>query len=202
MPLTPQDEKLFHHLASNPKSREKLLKEAESTGFKEHPAIQGRLEIESVIEPFREEIKGLKEKLIQKEQNDTWAQQRNSLRSGPFRFDDDKIKRLEERMRDPDAPSFPQVDSHGITAYQNAAKYFANLDSPLTPNAPPVALDMGGMPVGGSDAEPWRKELESTDKNVNPLMMNRKQRKLKARRAWADASKEYMEKLAGNTGRF
>lgn len=197
MPLTTEDEKLFLHLASQPKSRAKLIQEAVDTGFKEHPAIRGRTEIEEVLSPLHEEIKELKTKINQQQQNDTWVRQRNSLRGGPFKFDDEKIKRLEERMKDPDAPVFPEVDSHGVTAYQNAAKYFQALDSPISPSSVPM-LDMGGVPVGGSDAEPWRKDMESDDPKINPLKMTRKARKLKARRAWQEASKEYFDKLASN----
>jgi hypothetical protein len=205
MALRPEDISAFEVLANDPEDRkilvERLKRHPDNPAVKNHPALKSREEVETYLAPLHEKIKGLEEQVHKQQQSDTWLRQRNSLRGGPFKFDDDKIKRLEERMKDPDAPVFPEIDSHGRTAYQNAATYFQQLDTPLAPSSVPM-LDMGGMPVGGGDAEPWRKDLESTDKNVNPLMMSRKQRKLKARRAWTEASKDYMEKLSGNTGRF
>lgn len=200
MALSPENEALFNHLASKKEARAKLIKIAEETGFTEHSAIRGRQEVEAIIAPFKEEIEDLKKAAHAREQADTWGRQRNSVRGGRFRFDDEKIAKLEERMKDPDAPHFPQTNSKGETAYQQAAEYFAQLDSPISPSTVPM-LDMGGFPVtGNQDTEPWRKDLLSDDPNINPLKMPKKKRRLKAREAWKRASSEYMEKLAANTG--
>jgi len=200
MALSPENEALFNFLASKKETRNELLKKAIDAGYKDHSAIRAQEEIEFAQAPIREELETLKKKLHEREQADTWGQQRNSVRGGKFKFNEEKIAALEERMRSPDSPSFPQLDSHGRTAYQQAAEYFAQLDSPIGASTVPM-LDMGGFPVTGQgDAEPWRADMLSDDPAVNPLKMSKKKRKLKARANWKAASNEYMEQLGARQG--
>ena len=185
MPLSPDDEKLFHTLANDPETREEMLRRGLKLGAS-HPAVSGIKAQDAMLAPLQTKIESLEAKLAERERNDLYSVNRAQLRRAPFNFNDEKIAKLEERMREKESPIFPD--------YPTAAKYFQLLDSPITPNSSPM-LDMAGQPVGNEQA-PWREAMQSEDPKVNPLKMNRRQRRVLGRKLWQEASSEYKENLA------
>ena len=88
-------------------------------------------------------------------------------------------------MKEKESPIFPD--------YPTAAKYFQLLDSPLQPSTSQI-FDLAGAPIGSGEAS-WRVDMESQDPKVNPMLMNRRQRKLKARSLWQAESKAFKDQL-------
>jgi hypothetical protein len=195
MPLTQADEKAFSFIANNPKLRANMLKGLKEEGFVEHPAVKEHIDFEERLavhlKPIQEENAELKKRVDERERSETWTRQRESVRKGPFGFNDDKISKLEERMRSKDAPQFAETDSQGRTAYQQAALYFQHQDSPVATSTFPV-LDFAGP---SQKAETWRESLTESDKSKNPLHMNRRERRRLGDKLWEEAKNEYMTNL-------
>lgn len=195
MPLTDVDLKAFTFAANNPKLRQKLLEGLKEEGYTDHPLIRENDDfnqrLESKIKPILEENAELKKRLDAREKEETWTRQRESVKKAPFKFNEDKIKKLEERMASKDAPSFPEFDSQGRTAYQNAALYFQHQDTPIGASTFPV-LDFAGP---SKTQESWRELLNETDKSKNPIYMNRRERRRLGDKLWEEAKAEKLADL-------
>ena len=179
-------------MANNPRLKSVMLEGLEKEGYKQHPAVKENIEFKSRIEdhlkPLRDENAELKKRLDQREHEDAYARQRDSVRKAPFGFNDEKIKKLEERMQSPDSPMFPPIDSQGRTAYQAAAMHFAHQDSPVGSSTFPV-MDWTGPSKG---TESWRGLLTEPDKTKNPLHMNRRERRRLGDKLWDEAKDDYI----------
>jgi hypothetical protein len=195
MPLQDVDLKAFTFIANNPKLRQKMIENLKEEGYTDHPLIRENDDferrLESHIKPIKEENTELKKRLDEQERDRIWSKQRDSVRKGPFGFNDDKIKKLEERMTSKDAPQFPELDSQGRTAYQQAAMYFAHQDSPVSESTFPV-LDFAGP---SKKAETWRDLMNGSDKSKNPLNMNRRERRRLGDELWRQARDEQLADL-------
>lgn len=195
MALTAADEKAFSLIANDPELRAAMLEGLKKKGFTDHPAVKEHIDFESRLDshlkPIRDENAELKKRLEARERTETAVRQRDSVRKGPFGFNDEKISRLEERMRSADAPVFSELDSHGRTAYQQAALYFQHQDSPVSSSTFPV-LDFAGP---SQKQESWREMLTDPDPTKNPLKMNRRERRRIGDKLWEEAKTDVMATL-------
>jgi hypothetical protein len=191
MALTPADEKAFTTIANNPKLRAQMLEGLAEVGFKDHPAVKEHLDFESRLsthlKPLEEKNAELQKRLDERERVEIYTRQRDSVRKGPFGFNDEKIAKLEERISK-SGVSFPAVDEAGRTFYQNAAMYFQNQDNGMSESTFPV-MDFTGP---SRKTETWRDLLNETDKSKNPLYMNRRERRRVTDKLYDEAKADWM----------
>lgn len=195
MALTAADEKAFTIIANTPELRATMLEGLKKAGFTDHPAVKEHTDFEARLgahlKPLEEKNSELQKRLDERERMETYQRQRDSVRKGPFGFNDDKISKLEERMRAKDAPQFAEVDGAGRTAYQQAAMYFQHQDNPVSESTFPV-MDFAGP---SRKAETWRELMNESDPNKNPLRMDRRQRRRLADKLWEEARDEQIANM-------
>jgi hypothetical protein len=194
-PLTPADDKAFSIIANDPEFRFEVMQGLKKRGFVDHPAVKEHIDFEARLsthlKPLQEENAELKKRQDAIDNERIYSQQRDSVRKGPFYFNDEKIKKLEEYMSSKDAGQYMPVDSKGRTAYQRAAMEYAHENSPVSESTFPV-MDFTGP---SRKSETWRESLTESDKSKNPLYMNRRERRRLGDKLWEEAKNEELAKL-------
>jgi len=189
MPLSAADEKLFNVLANDPEDRDFLLERARKhKEVEDHPAIKAKLDTERQQKPLLEEINNLKKEIETFKKTDFYERERSSLRAGPYRFDDEKIARLEERMtNDKDGPAFK--------SYRQAAEYYRKMDSPTGPSTASLMPFGAIQSTAETPGQKWRDDMNESDPHKNPLKMSPRERKLYVRKLAKEASDEFKQNI-------
>lgn len=191
MPLSPQDLKAFETLANDPEDLRVLVERLKRhPEHKDHPILKLRETEERLLAPLAGRLEEVEAKLKAAESNDFYEKNRAELRARGWSRD--KIVALEKRMTED--KEFPLFHS-----YAAAADYIARMDTPLAPSSvSPVFDGLGGG--FGAQAASWRDDMQSDDPKRNPMMMNRRARKADARRRWAEARDDELNRIQGRLG--
>lgn len=188
MPLSPQDLKAFETLANDPEDLRVLVERLKRhPEHKDHPILKLRETEERLLAPLESRLGELEAKVKASEASDFYEKNRAELRARGW--SKDRIAQLEKRMsEDKDFPLFH--------SYAAAADYIARMEAPLPPStvSSPLFDSLGGG-LGAPTTQSWRSDMQSDDPKVNPMMMNRRQRKIDARRRWAEARDEELQRL-------
>jgi hypothetical protein len=139
--------------------------------------------VSSAVEPLTKTIEELKTKLDKKEQTESRAAQWALLKGPPYNWPDNKIQELEERMAK-DAGDGTVM----FGRYDMAAKYYNQMDSPLTPTGNPNM----GISRHDRSQDKWRKDIKDPK---SPLRRgdrapDRVAKREYAREEWARAKAE------------
>jgi hypothetical protein len=188
MPLSPQDLKAFETLANDPEDLRVLVERLKRhPEHKDHPILKLKETEDRLLAPIASRLEEVEAKLKASESNDFYEKNRAELRARGW--SKDNIAKLEKRMQED--PEFPLFHS-----YAKAADYIARIDTPLAPSSvSPVFDGLGGAMQNQSAG--WREDMQSDDPKKNPMLMNRRARKADARRRWAEARDEELNRIQG-----
>jgi hypothetical protein len=188
MPLSAADIKAFETLANDPEDLRVLVERLKRhPEHKDHPILKMRETEEKMLSPLQEKIDALEIKIKERENSDFYERNRASLRAKGW--SNDNIAKLEKRMTD--EKDFPVFHN-----YVQAAEYVQRMDAPLSPSTVSPIFNLAGQPMT-NDSSGWREDMMSDDKTKNPLMMNRRQRKIDGRRRWEEAKNDELNKIQG-----